>query len=122
MAKPKRDPIREERIHEEIIVDAYGAEEQAMGWYYYLEENIHFPFQAKCIVSKVIAPLQRGESVEVRGMAPEDTCSGDMLVLIQWQGRTIAVPLSQLTAIDPDQSTREAIEDWHYWVAQGYCF
>jgi Calcium binding len=122
MAKPKRDPIREERIHEEIIVDAYGAEEQAMGWYYYLEEKIHFPFQAKCIVSKVISPLQRGESVEVRGMAPEDTCSGDMRVLIQWQGRTIAVPLSQLTAIDPDQSTREAIEDWHYWVAQGYCF
>jgi hypothetical protein len=122
MAKPKRDPIREERIHEEIIVDAYGAEEQAMGWYYYLEEKIHFPFQAKCIVSKVISPLQRSGSVEVRGMAPEDTCSGDMLVLIQWQGRTIAVPLSQLTAIDPDQSTREAIEDWHYWVAQGYCF
>jgi len=122
MAKPKRDPIREERIHEEIIVDAYGAEEQAMGWYYYLEEKIHFPFQAKCIVSKVISPLQRGESVEVRGMAPEDTCSGDMLVLIQWQGRIMAVPLSQLSAIDPDEATREAIKDWHYWVAQGYRF
>jgi hypothetical protein len=23
MAKPKRDPVREERIHEEVIVDAY---------------------------------------------------------------------------------------------------
>jgi Calcium binding len=34
----------------------------------------------------------------------------------------MAVPLSQLTAIDPDESTREAIKDWHYWVAQGYCF
>jgi len=122
MTKPKRDPVREERIHEEIIVDAYGPEEQAMGWYYYLEEKIHFPFQAKCIVSKVISPLQRGESVEVRGMAPEDTCSGDMLVLIQWQGRIMAVPLSQLSAIDPDEATREAIKDWHYWVAQGYRF
>ena len=49
MAKPKRDPVREERIHEEIIVDAYGPEEQAMGWYYYLEDKIRFPFQAKCI-------------------------------------------------------------------------
>ena len=47
MAKPKRDPVREERIHEEIIVDAYGPEEQAMGWYYYLEDKIHFPLQAK---------------------------------------------------------------------------
>jgi hypothetical protein len=32
MAKSKRDPVHDERIHEEIIVDAYGPEEQAMGW------------------------------------------------------------------------------------------
>ena len=96
MAKPKRDPVREERIHEEIIVDAYGPEEQAMGWYYYLEDKIHFPFQAKCIASKVISPLQKGESVEVSDLAPEDNCSSDMLVQIRWQGRTMAVPLSQL--------------------------
>jgi hypothetical protein len=122
MAKPKRDPVREERIHEEIIVDAYGPQEQAMGWYYYLEDKMHFPFQAKCIASKVTSPLRRGESVDVRGLASEDTCSGDMLVLIRWQGRTMAVQLSQLTAINPDESTREAIKDWHYWLAQGYCF
>jgi hypothetical protein len=122
MAKPKRDHVREERIHEEVIVDAYGPEEQAMGWYYYLEDKIHFPFQAKCIASKVTSPLRRGESVDVRSLASEDACSGDMLVLIRWQGRTMAVPLSQLTAIDPDESAREAIQDWHYWVAQGYCF
>jgi Calcium binding len=35
-----------------------------------------------------------------------------MLVLIRWQGR-MAVPLSQLTAIDPDESIREAIKDWY---------
>jgi Calcium binding len=122
MAKPKRDPVREERIHEEIIVDAYGPEEQAMGWYYYLEDKIHFPFKAKCIASKVISPLQRGESVEVTGLPPEDTCSSDMLVQIRWQGRTMTVPLSQLTAINSDEQTREAISDWHYWLAQGYCF
>jgi hypothetical protein len=120
--EPKRDPVREERIHEEIIVDANGPEEQAMGWYYYLEDKIHFPFQAKCIASRAISPLRKGESVEVRSMAPEDTCSGDMLVLIRWQRRTTAVPLSQLSAIDPDEITGEAIKDWHYWVAQGYCF
>jgi hypothetical protein len=122
MAKPKRDPVREVRIHEEVIVDAYGPEEQAMGWYYYLEDKIHFPFQAKCIASRVASQLRRGESIEVRNLAPEDTCSSDMLVLIRWEGRTMAVPLSQLTAINPDESTREAIKDWHYWVAQGYCF
>ena len=29
---------------------------------------------------------------------------GDMLVLIRWQDRNVAVPLSQLTAIDADKS------------------
>jgi hypothetical protein len=122
MAKPKRDPIREDRIHNEAIVDAYGPEEQAMGWYYYLESKLRFPFQAKCVVSKVTSPLRKGETVEVRRMAPEDACSTDMFVLIRWQARSLAVPLSQLTAIDADKSTIEAIGDWHYWVAQGYCF
>ena len=122
MKKPKKDPIREERIQNEAIVDAYGPEEQAMGWYYYLEDKIRFPFQAKCIVAKAVSPLLKGETVEAQDMAPEDACSADMLVLIGWQGRTMAVPLSQLAGVNVDESTAEAIGDWHYWVAQGYCF
>jgi hypothetical protein len=54
MRKPTKDPIREDRIHNEAIVDAYGPEEKAMSWYYYLR---------------------------------------DMLVLIRWQDRNMAVPL-----------------------------
>jgi hypothetical protein len=122
VAKPKRDSVREERIHNDAVVDAYGPEEQAMGWYYYLENRIRFPFRAKCIVAKVVSPLLKGETVEVRCMAPEEICSGDMLVLIRWHGRNVTVPLSQLTPVDADESTAEAIGDWHYWVARGYCF
>ena len=122
MKKPKRDPVREDRIHNEAIADANGPEEQVMGWYYYLDDKIRFPFQARCIAAKVVSPLIDGETVEVQRMAPEDACSSDMLVLIRWQGRTMAVPLSQLTAVDSDDATDEAIADWHYWVAQGYCF
>jgi hypothetical protein len=36
--------------------------------------------------------------------------------------KCFALALSQLVAIDPDESTTEAIGDWHYWVAQGYLF
>ena len=118
----KRNPVREDRIHNEAIVDAYGPEEQAMGWYYYLEGKIRFPFQAKCIVAKAVSPLLKGETVEVRRMAPEDACSNEMLVLITWHGRKVAVPLSQLSPLEADESTAEAIGDWHYWIAQGYCF
>lgn len=119
MKRPKRDPVREDRIHNEAIVDAHS-EEQAMSWYYYLEGKISFPFRARCVVANNVSPLRKGEIVEVLRMAAEDACDHDMLVQIRWQGRKMAVPLSQLAAINPDKSTDEAIGDWHYWVAQGY--
>ena len=92
MKKPKKDPVREERIENEAIADANGPEEQVMGWYYYLDDKIRFPFQAKCIVAKVVSPLRKGEIVEVQRMAPEDACAAEMLVLIRWHDRTMAVP------------------------------
>jgi len=122
MKKPKKDPIREGRIHNDAIADANGPEELVMGWHCYLDDKIQFPFQATCIAPKIVSPLRKGETVEVQRMAPEDACAADMLVLIRWQGRIMAVPLSQLAAVNPDESTAEAIGDWHYWVAQGYCF
>jgi hypothetical protein len=30
MKKSRKDPVREHRIHEEAVVDAYGPEERAM--------------------------------------------------------------------------------------------
>jgi hypothetical protein len=87
MKKSCKDPVRENRIHEEAIVDAYGPEEQAMGWYYYLENKLAFPFSATCIASKITSPLRKGEEVEVLRIAPEDACAKDMLVLVRWQGR-----------------------------------
>jgi len=59
MRKPAKDKIREDRIHNEAIVDAYGSEEKAMSWYYYLENKIRFPFQAKCIVANLASPIKK---------------------------------------------------------------
>jgi hypothetical protein len=120
MKRPNRDPGREDRIHNEAIVDA-RPEEQAMSWYYYLEGKITFPFRARCVAANAISPLRKGETVEVLRMAVEDACQHDMLVQIHWQGRKLAIPLSQLDAIDPDESTEEAVGDWIYRAAQGYC-
>lgn len=120
MRRPKRDAVREYRIHNEAIVDA-APEEQALSWYYYLDGRVKFPFQAKCVAAKETSPLRKGEIIEVLRMATEDACDRDMLVQIRWQARKIAVPLSQLKPINPDETTEEVIGDWHYWVAQGYC-
>jgi hypothetical protein len=83
-----------------------------LGWYYYLENKIRFPFQAKCIRAKAVSPLLKGEVVEVRRMAAENACSPDMLVKIRWHDRTMAVPLSQLAGLNVDESTAEGIGDW----------
>jgi hypothetical protein len=122
MPRVEKDEAREYRIDMEIVVDAYDEEERALGWYYYLEDELRFPFRARCIVERRTSPLKAGEEVQVVGMAPEDDCMHEMFVEVQWSGRTLGVPLSQLEAIEADSETREAIKDWHYWIARGYQF
>lgn len=117
-----KDEGREHRIRMEIVVDAYGPEEQAMGWYYFLEERLHVPFTAKCIAERAISPLRVGDEVEITGMAPEEECEHEMFVLTPWEGPSLAVPLAQIEGVDADEETRQAIGDWHYWIARGYEF
>ena len=107
----------------EIIVDAYGPEEQAMGWYYYLENQLRFPFTAMCTKKRAVSPLQVKDEVDVIGLPSEDECQKEMFVTIRWENDGLAVPLSQLQSIsNTDAQTREASEDWHYWVNMGYQF
>ena len=123
MPEAKRNSKREERITMEIIVDAYSPEEQAMGWYYYLEGKLHFPFLARCISERAISPLVKGDEIEIVGMAPESECAHEMFVAIRWENRTLAIPLAQIQPNRAtDSETKEAVADWHYWVAQGYYF
>jgi hypothetical protein len=123
MAKAERDEEREERISMEIVVDAYGSEERAMGWYYYLEGQLEFPFTAICVAKRATSPLRVKDEVEVISLASESECEHEMFVTIRWERDGLAVPLSQLNPIrHTDEETREAIEDWHYWVKMGYQF
>jgi len=118
MKQPPRDEERERRIRMEIVVDAYGPEEQAMGWYYYLEDQFSLPFLARCIAKRATSPLQVGDEVEVVGMALEEECQHEMLVAIRWERDTLAVPLSQVEGVAVDEQTRQAADDWHYWAAR----
>ena len=122
MAKAKPDKRRDERIEQEIIVDAYDAEERAMGWYYYLEDKVHFPFHAKCLAARATSPLRKSQEVEAISLASAEECEHEMFVTVTWEDRKLAVPLAQLEPIQTDKATCEAIKDWHYWVDQGYEF
>jgi len=118
----EKDAVREERIHNEAIVDAYGLEERAIGWYYYLDDKISFPFSAMCMAADKRNPLEENEQVTVMRMSGKDICEHDMYVDVSWRDKVLAVPLVQLCPPDDDEETIEAVEDWHYWVKRGYTF
>ena len=123
MPEVPEDPQREHRIAMEIIVDAYGPEEQALGWYSYLQDAITFPFEGVCLAERAISPLQIGDPVEILGMAPEEECEHEMFVEIRWGKRKLAVPLAQVQPTEAvDEKTQEAVADWQYWVGRGYEF
>jgi calcium binding protein len=122
MAKVKEDPRRERRINEEILVEAYSADEQALAWHNYLDRHLHFPFLAHCRAERLISPLRKGDEIEVVGLAPEEECHCEMFVTMRWENRELAVPLAQLEPGHSDKPTRQAVEDWLYWVRRGYEF
>jgi calcium binding protein len=120
MARRRSDDDFDQRLDWEIIVDANGPEEQALGWYYYLENHLRFPFKARCTVERPTSPLGVGDVVEVRGLPAEEVCEHEMFVNIAWQTRLLAVPLIQLMGLAVDEGTEQAIQDWHTWVDRGY--
>jgi len=122
MPKTKPDPQRERRIEQEIVVDAYDAEERALGWHSYLEERLPFPFPGKCLAPRATSPLRQNQEVQIIGLAPAEECGHEMFVMITWEDRTLAVPLAQVEATQADKATKQAVADWHYWVKQGYAF
>jgi hypothetical protein len=124
MTKKKEpiDSVREERFEMEIVVDAYDSEERATGWYCYLDDRLAFPFSATCIRQLETSPLDKGQVVEVIGMAKEDDCRDEIRVRIRFGRRTLAVPLAQLRPTTTDGKTLQAAGDWHYRVERGYSF
>jgi hypothetical protein len=123
MKQIPENKAREERIHEEVIVDCYGSEEVLTGWLTYLQDNLDCPFEAECIKEKKISPLLEGEKVTVLELLDDDEyIGGDFFLRIEWLGRKMGVPLAQLKPLKVPKETKQAIEDWQYWKARGYLF
>ena len=122
MSQIKGNKERERRIDMEIVVDAYNEVERAMGWYYYLQDCLKFPFKARCIQKRSTSPLKIEDIVEVIGMGKEDDCLHDVYVDIKWNKDVLSVPLSQLEGIKLSKKNKQIMEDWRYWVKRGYQF
>ena len=108
MKRPSENREREDRFTDEVVVDAYGEEERA--------------FKARCVLKRSTSPLKAGDVVEVTGMAAEDDCMQELMVLIKWDDEDLAVPLIQLESPGSTGLTRQVLADWKYWVDRGYSF
>jgi len=51
MPKPRPNGGRERRMEQEIVVDAYTADERALSWYYHLEENLTRSHSKRVVLS-----------------------------------------------------------------------
>jgi hypothetical protein len=112
----ERDEEIEERLSMRIMVDAYTTEEQAYGWYAYLDDLMDFPFEARCTGEQDESPLKEGETVTVVGMSSTEPTLSQQFVTVEWMNRELGVPLRQLEPIDVDDDTEQAVGDWHYWL------
>ena len=118
--RTKEDPVREDRILFEIVVDAYNETERALSWYYYLQDQIKFPFFAICHSGNLPPKLEPLQRVKVVSLAPEDDCMSDIFALVRVGKSNVRAPLSQLKPDCQDHDTCQAVADWHYWKGRGY--
>lgn len=104
----------EHRINYEIIVDAYDEYEIKMGWYYYMEEKLNFPFHATVEI-KTRGGGKESKRVEVVELDCDVEFGDDMTVGVAFNDYVHSVPLRSLIVIEADEDTMEAIGDWVYW-------
>ena len=110
------DPTREHRILYEVIVDAYDEEEQAMGWYYYMADNLEFPIEAT-----VRFALKGGQS-EVKPAQIVDVDSkserGSAIrlgIVEPGNERVQYISPEDIVRLDTTPENLEIINDWLYW-------
>ena len=114
----EKDTEREDRIMDEIIVDAHGDEEVFLSWYTYLQDILEFPFEAYVRVENP-KMLEMRTQVMVVKMAAMEYCSIHAIWLVahvkhfDWY---FNIPASEITNVQADEYVVEALADWKYWV------
>jgi hypothetical protein len=112
--KNDKNPSRENRIMNEIIVDCRDEAEENMSWYYYLEDNLNFPFTAEISIEKRNGSKSAAVVVVLR-LAGDETTGTDLRAGVCYQDIIMEVPLLKLRKVKADKNTIEALEDWRYW-------
>jgi hypothetical protein len=54
--------------------------------------------------------------VPIGGRSSTEPTLSQQYVTVEWMDRELGVPLEQLEPLDVNDETKQAIEDWHYWL------
>ena len=110
------DPTRTHRIHYEVIVDCYNEEEELMGWYYYMSDNLAFP------IDVVVRLALKGGKTELKpaqivALDPKSEQSNPIRLGISEPGseRVQYISPVDIASMDTSPENAEIINDWLYW-------
>jgi len=111
---PKHDPARDNRIHSEIVVDAYDEGEVNMSWYYYFNDYMSFPFEAIVNLRKRNGTK---EQVKVEVLSVQSEAEAPMLLAIAEanQDRLQMIVPTAIAEVLKAEEQQEMLNDWLYY-------
>ena len=103
----------EEIINSEIIVDCYSVEEAKTGWAIYMEQNIHYPFEAEYLVKKKSGE-KKWEKVRVINNETNESSfgKGAFYVEIELGELIVTASLDGLREIKANKETMRTLQVW----------
>lgn len=112
-----------EKIDSEIIVDCYEDHEIDMGWYYFFQGELEFPFEAE-IEIKDRNGDKRMIEVDILGIGTEegDFDSTGILFEISPKGMDMVIELSitKLQNIKGGKLVLDTFKIWDFWKSGRY--
>lgn len=108
-----------QKIDDEIIVDCYDDYEVNMGWYYFFERELDFPFEAE-VTLKNRKGEKQATAVDVLDMATTDedfNGTSDFFVEVSPKESDLVfeTSLSKLKRIKGSREVKEAFKLWNFW-------
>lgn len=110
----------EKKLYNEILVDCSHEYEQNSSWFYYVQDEMDFPFEAQIELKK----REGGnilKKVNVIRLSEDDTNferNFDLKVAVELDDYIIEIPFLKLTEIKATERTIETIEIWKYWIGK----
>ncbi len=108
----------EELLYNEILVDCSHEYEQNMSWYYYVQDELEFPFEATINIRKRDGS-KISKRIKVIDLSSDDTNferNFNIEVAVEFDDYLLEIALEKLDEISASEKTIEIINTWKYWI------